>query len=154
MKISSWNIAGLRAWVQKKDGLRYLKEEQPDILCLQELKCQDEDLPAECHETGYHSYWHGRKQQSGVALLSKIEPISVKYGFDSKFDEECRCLTAEFEEFYVVNAYVPNSGRQLVTLDKRLEWNQEFHEYLSDLDKKKPVILAGDLNVSHQEIGR
>jgi AP endonuclease-1 len=153
-KISSFNIAGLRAWV-KKDGLKYLQDEQPDILCLQELKCADEDLPAECRNpSGYHSYWHGMKQHSGVGLLTKSKPISVKYGFGSKFDAECRSITAEFEKFILVNAYVPNAGRGLKTLDKRLEWNVEFHKYLSDLDKKKPVILTGDLNVAHQEIGR
>ena len=153
-KIASWNVAGLRAWLGK-GCLDYIHNENPDIICLQETKCIDEQLPEEVkHIKGYHPYWLCKPGgHAGVAIYSKKMPINITYGLgDDEQDEQGRLLTAEFEKFYIVNAYVPNSGRGLVTLPKRLRWDEKFQKYLKDLDAKKPVILTGDLNVAHEEI--
>lgn len=154
-KIVSWNVDGLRAWL-KKDGLSVFKAEDPDIVCLQETKCSEAKLPNEAKNVeGYKSYFMAAKTEgySGVALYSKTEPISVTYGIgDETHDDEGRCIIAEYDKFYVVTAYVPNAGRKLVTLDKRMEWDPKFRKCLQDLDAKKPVIMCGDLNVSHKEI--
>lgn len=114
MKISSWNIAGVRAWT-KKNGCDYVRRENPDILCLQELKCSQKAMPDELKMSGYHTYWNCNSGDFGVAILSKIEPINVDYGFKSKFESEfeCRSITAEYEDFYLVCVYVPNSSRGL-----------------------------------------
>lgn len=153
LKISSWNVAGLRSWLNK-DGLKYLEHEKPDILCLQEIKCEKEKLPDEARIPGYHPYWLCNKGgYAGVAIYSKIMPINVEYGIgDKEQDENGRIITAEYEKFFLVCVYVPNSGRGLVTLDKRLRWNTLFKDFISNLNSKKPVIIAGDMNVSHQEI--
>ncbi|KAG7168515.1 DNA-(apurinic or apyrimidinic site) endonuclease-like [Homarus americanus] len=155
LKVVSWNVDGVRAWL-KKSGLSVFEDEDPDVVCLQETKCSEGKLPEELKNIkGYKSYFmHAKKDgYSGVALYSKIEPLSVTYGInDEEHDEEGRCITAEFEKYFVVTAYVPNAGKKLVTLDKRLDWDPKFREYLQDLDAKKTVILCGDLNVSHKEI--
>ncbi|XP_034238795.1 DNA-(apurinic or apyrimidinic site) lyase-like isoform X2 [Thrips palmi] len=154
LKISSWNVAGLRAWI-KKNGLEYIKHEKPDILCLQETKCSEQKLPPEAKFEGYETYWlSGEKEgQAGVAVLSKTKPLEVKYGIDKpEFDADGRVITAEYEKFYLVNTYVPNAGNGLKTLPRRLEWDPAFRAYLKKLDEKKPVILCGDLNVAHSEI--
>ncbi|XP_071552934.1 DNA repair nuclease APEX1-like [Panulirus ornatus] len=155
LKMLSWNVDGLRAWL-KKDGLSVFESEDPDIVCLQETKCSESKLPKEAKDVkGYKSYFMSAKTDgySGVALYSKTEPLSVTYGFDdTKHDEEGRCITAEYEKFYLVTTYVPNAGRKLVTLDKRMDWDPKFRKYLQDLDAKKPVIMCGDLNVAHSEI--
>lgn len=102
---------------------------------------------------GYHSYWNVGKGAGGVALLSKVKPIAVTMDIpDSDFNDEKRLITAEFQKFYLISVYVVNSGRGLKTLDKRLEWNETFDNYVKMLDKKKPVVIAGDMNVSHEEI--
>ncbi|XP_046392016.1 DNA-(apurinic or apyrimidinic site) endonuclease [Ischnura elegans] len=154
LKISSWNVAGLRA-VVKKNGLDYINYEKPDIFCLQEIKCPEKKLPSETKVEGYHAYWSSgeRDGYGGTGLYSKEKPLDVKYGIGKpEFDEHGRVITAEYEKFYLVNVYVPNSGRGLVNLEKRKEWDIAFREYLKDLDEKKPVILTGDLNVAHQPI--
>ncbi|XP_023340356.1 uncharacterized protein LOC111710485 [Eurytemora carolleeae] len=155
LKISSWNVDGLRACA-KKGGAEFIKYESPDILCLQETKVDESKLPAEFKLKEYpHSYWLAAKKDgySGVALLSKEKPLNVEFGLaDEDHDSEGRLITAEFENFFLVTAYVPNSGRKLVTLDKRLDWNTKFLNHLENLDSKKPVILCGDLNVAHLEI--
>ncbi|XP_045607871.2 DNA repair nuclease APEX1 [Procambarus clarkii] len=155
LKVVSWNVDGIRAWL-KKDGMSVFELEKPDIVCLQETKCAEAKLPDEVKNIkGYKSYFMSSKTEgySGVALFSKIEPLKVTYGFSDKtHDDEGRCITAEYDKFYLVTTYVPNAGRKLVTLDKRLDWNTKFHKYLQDLDAKKPVIMCGDLNVSHKEI--
>lgn len=153
LKISSWNVAGLRSWLTK-DGLKYITHEKPDILCLQEIKCEAEKLPDESRIPGYHPYWLCHKGgYAGVAIYSKIMPIHIEYGIgDSEQDEDGRIITAEYEKFYLICTYVPNSGKALATLPKRLRWNTLFKEYVSKLNAKKPVIIAGDMNVSHQEI--
>lgn len=118
----------------------------------QELKCGSEkEVPAEAHLEGYKAYWNIGKSVGGVAILSKIEPISVTYNLPD-FEDEKRMITAEYEKFFLVATYVVNSGRGLKTLEKRLKWNEAFDEHVKNLDKTKPVIIAGDLNVSHQEI--
>lgn len=156
-KISNWNVDGIRAWINK-GGLDYIQHEKPDVFCLQETKCAEDKLPAEAKEVdGYKAYWICSEKDgyAGVGLYSKIEPISVQYGLDDEdHDNEGRMITAEFDKFYVVSVYVPNSGRGLVTLPKRLKWNESFRQFVAELDKKKPVIVCGDMNVSHLEIGK
>lgn len=111
------------------------------------------EVPEEFKLPGYHAYWNMGKGAGGVGLLSKVEPIDVTYDLPgTDFADEKRVITAEFEKFFVVSVYVVNAGRGLKTLDKRLEFNDVFDAYIQDLDKKKPVIIAGDMNVSHQEI--
>ncbi|XP_017782750.1 PREDICTED: DNA-(apurinic or apyrimidinic site) lyase isoform X2 [Nicrophorus vespilloides] len=153
--VSSWNVDGLRAWL-KKSGLTYIQAENADVLCLQETKCSQEKLPEEITTVdGYKKYWASSKKDgyAGVALFSKVMPIDVKYGIGNEdHDEEGRCITAEFKKFFVISVYVPNAGRKLVTLSKRLEWNDLFMKFVQDLDKIKPVIICGDMNVAHSEI--
>ncbi|XP_052866734.1 recombination repair protein 1 [Anopheles cruzii] len=153
-KISSWNLAGLRSWVGK-GGLQFIEHEQPDILCLQETKCTEDQLPDEArHIPGYHPYWLCKPGgYAGVAIYSRKMPIYVTYGLgDDEQDQDGRLLTAEYEKFYLVCVYVPNAGNKLVTLPKRMRWDEKFHQYLQELDRKKPVILCGDMNVAHEEI--
>lgn len=133
----------------------YIHYEKPDILCLQETKCSEEKLPAEVNIEEYHIYWQNSKKEgyAGVGLYSRTEPLSVTYGIGiDEHDSEGRVITAEYDDFYVISVYVPNAGRGLVTLDKRLDWNDHFQKYIADLDKKKPVIICGDMNVAHSEI--
>lgn len=154
LKISSWNVGGLKAWL-KKSGVDYIKYENPDIFCLQETKCSEDKVPPEVKVDGYHTYWlSGEKDgYAGIGLYSKKEPIKVTYGIGNKeFDAEGRVITAEYENFYLVAAYVPNAGRGLVTLPKRMKWDPQLRNYVKELDSKKPVILSGDMNVSHQPI--
>ncbi|XP_071801512.1 DNA repair nuclease APEX1-like [Asterias amurensis] len=155
LKIASWNVAGLRAWI-KKDGISYIAKEDPDIFFVMETKCADDAIPEVTKVEGYHTYWHGatvKKGYSGTGMFTKKEPISVKYGIGiEEHDGEGRVITAEFEDFYFVGCYVPNSSRGLVRLPYRKEWDVAFREYLVNLDKKKPLIFCGDLNVAHQEI--
>ncbi|KAH8412413.1 hypothetical protein KR009_001834 [Drosophila setifemur] len=154
LKISSWNVAGLRAWL-KKDGLKLVDLEEPDIFCLQETKCSNEQLPEEVTRLpGYHPYWLCMPGgYAGVAVYSKIMPINVEYGIGSrKFDDAGRMITAEFEKFYLINVYVPNSGRKLVNLEARLEWEKLFQLHVQRLDALKPVVICGDMNVSHMPI--
>lgn len=133
-----------------------MNRENPDVLCLQETKCEKDKLPDEIKSVeGYESYWVSSNKEgyAGVGLLSKIKPINVKYGINNdEHDSEGRCITAEYEKFFVVCVYVPNAGRKLITLDKRLDWNELFKKYIQELDKKKPVIICGDMNVAHEEI--
>ncbi|KAK7866023.1 hypothetical protein R5R35_008538 [Gryllus longicercus] len=153
-KISSWNVGGLKAWL-KKDGLQFLKYENPDIFCLQETRCSESKLPPETKVDGYHAYWlMGDKEgYAGVGLYTKVKPLEVKYGLGIKeHDSEGRLITAEYDKFYLVVAYVPNAGRGLVTLPKRMKWDPELRKYLKQLGAKKPIILCGDMNVSHQSI--
>lgn len=152
MKLISWNVNGLRACLQK-GFLEYFQQEDADVFCLQETKLQagqhDLDLP------GYHQYWNyaEKKGYSGTALFTKKEPIKVTYGIGvPEHDMEGRVITAEFEEYYVIVVYVPNSQRELTRLDYRMKWEEAFLNYVKGLDATKPVIYCGDLNVAHQEI--
>ncbi|CAD7012758.1 unnamed protein product [Ceratitis capitata] len=154
LKISSWNVAGLRSWL-KKDGLRFLKYELPDIFCLQEIKCTTDQMPDEVARIpGYHPYWLCMPGgYAGVAIYSKIMPINVEYGIgNEEFDAVGRMITAEYEKFFLINVYVPNSGRKLVNLEARMRWEKLFQEYAKRLDAKKPLVICGDMNVSHQAI--
>ena len=152
MKLISWNVNGIRACLQK-GFMEFFNEADADIFCLQETKLQagqhDLDLP------GYHQYWNyaEKKGYSGTALFTKREPLNVTYGIGvEEHDHEGRVITAEFEEYYVVTVYVPNSQRELARLDYRMQWEEAFLNYVMGLDAKKPVIYCGDLNVAHQEI--
>ena len=152
MKLISWNVNGLRACLTK-GFMDVCKEADADIFCLQETKLQegqhDLDLP------GYYQYWNyaEKKGYSGVALFTRKEPISVTYGIGvEEHDKEGRVITAEFEDYYVVTVYVPNSQRELARLAYRCEWEKAFLAYILSLEAKKPVIYCGDLNVAHQEI--
>lgn len=157
LKISSWNINGLRAWIKKKDPptLDYIKKEDPDIFCVQETKCSEADFPKGFKLKDYHRYWANSeiKGYSGVGLFSKIEPIKVTYGIGvAEHDKQGRVITAEYEKFFLVTSYTPNSGEGLTRLDYRQTWDKDFREYLKKLDETKPVVLCGDLNVAHKEI--
>ena len=152
MKIISWNVAGLRACLNK--GLdRFFSEEKADIYCFQETKVLEEQNPF--HPLGYSEYLFPaeRKGYSGVMIYSKLEPISIKYGIDdSEYDSEGRTITLEFENFYLVNCYVPNAKRDLERMDSRMRFEDLIRKYLLDLSSKKNVIYCGDLNVAHEEI--
>ncbi|WP_299088437.1 exodeoxyribonuclease III [uncultured Metabacillus sp.] len=152
MKLVSWNVNGIRACV-KKGFLNYFKEMDADIFCIQESKLQEGQIELELE--GYHQYWNYalRKGYSGTAVFTKHKPISVSYGLgDSDPEPEGRIITLEFDQYYLITVYTPNSKRDLSRLDYRLEWEDQILDYLLDLDKIKPVILCGDLNVAHQEI--
>ncbi|WJH32965.1 exodeoxyribonuclease III [Paenibacillus sp. CC-CFT747] len=152
MKLVSWNVNGLRACVNK--GFHdYFHETQADLFCVQETKLQEGQIAMECGE-GYKEYWNyaEKKGYSGTAVFTKREPLSVRYGMEEDREPEGRILTLEFETFQLVNVYTPNAKRDLSRLDYRLDWEDRFRRYLLELDKKKPVIVCGDLNVAHQEI--
>ncbi|CAH0721478.1 unnamed protein product, partial [Brenthis ino] len=154
-KISSWNVDGIRAWMGK-EGLEYLKYEKPDILCLQEVKCSLDKLPEEIKNIpGYHAYWLCSEKDgyAGVGIYTTKLAMNVQYGLQNEeLDSDGRIITAEYEHFYLICTYVPNAGRKLVTLPKRLKWNEEFRNHVKSLDKNKPVIICGDMNVAHNEI--
>ena len=152
MKIISWNVAGLRACLNKGFD-RFFEEEKADIFCLQETKVLEEQNPF--HPYGYHEYLFPaeKKGYSGVMIYSKVEPISVKYGIgDTEYDSEGRTITLEFDDFYLVNCYVPNSKRELLRLDSRMRFEDLMRDYLKSLKEKKNVVYCGDLNVAHEEI--
>lgn len=152
MKIISWNVNGIRACVQK-GFLDFFNEIDADIFCIQESKMQEGQLELELE--GYHQYWNyaQKKGYSGTAIFSKVEPMNVNYGLGiSEHDTEGRVITLEFEDFYMVTVYTPNSQVELARLDYRMKWEDAFKEYLSGLDSKKPVIVCGDMNVAHNEI--
>jgi exodeoxyribonuclease-3 len=152
MKLVSWNVNGLRACVNK-GFMDYFREVDADLFCLQETKLQEGQICLDIDETHY-SYWNYavKKGYSGTAVFSKIKPLSVRYGIEEDSEAEGRILTLEFETFYLVNVYTPNAKRDLTRLPYRLEWEDRFRSYLQQLDKLKPVIVCGDLNVAHQEI--
>lgn len=152
MKLVSWNVNGIRACV-KKGFMDYFKEVDADIFCIQESKLQEGQI--ELILEGYHQYWNYaiKKGYSGTAVFTKKEPLSVRYGLgDDETEPEGRILTLEYEGFYLVNVYTPNSQRDLAQLPYRLEWEERIREYLLGLDQIKPVIMCGDLNVAHFEI--
>jgi exodeoxyribonuclease-3 len=152
MKLVSWNVNGIRACV-RKGFLDYFKEIDADIFCIQESKLQEGQISLELE--GYHQYWNYalKKGYSGTAIFTKHKPISVSYGVGQAVDEpEGRIITLEFEKFYLINVYTPNSKRDLARLDYRLQWEDKIRHYLIELEQIKPVILCGDLNVAHQEI--
>ena len=156
MKIISWNVNGIRA-IMKKDFAGSVKTLEPDMLCLQETKANREQVNIALQLVdGYHVYANASKEKkgySGTAILSKTTPINVNYDMGlQQHDMEGRVIAAEYDDYYLVNVYVPNSGQELVRLDYRQQWDQDFLNFLKDLEKHKPVILCGDLNVAHQPI--
>lgn len=152
MRIISWNVNGLRA-VLNKGFLDFFYKQDADIFCIQETKMQKEQ--ADFNFPGYYEYWNSaeKKGYSGTLILTKTKPISVNYGIGiEEHDKEGRVITLEFEKFYMVNCYTPNSKRELERLEYRQIWEDDFRDFLKKLDKIKPVILCGDLNVAHKEI--
>lgn len=152
MKLISWNVNGLRAAL-KKGFEDFFYKIDADIFCVQETKMQEGQ--AEINFKGYNQYWNSaiKKGYSGTAIFCKEKPINVYYGISiEEHDREGRVITLEFDKFYLVNCYTPNSKRELERLEYRMIWEDEFKSYLINLDKKKPVILCGDLNVAHEEI--
>lgn len=152
VKIISWNVNGIRACV-KKGFLDFFNHSDADIFCIQESKLQagqiELDLP------GYHQYWNyaQRKGYSGTAVFTKTEPLHVSYGFvEGEVEEEGRLITCEFDSFYLVTMYTPNSKRDLSRIVDRLRWEDKVRDYISKLDEHKPVVLCGDLNVAHEPI--
>lgn len=152
MKLVSWNVNGLRACVTK-GFIDYFQEVNADIFCVQETKLQEGQIQLEIGDE-YEQYWNYaiKKGYSGTAIFTRIKPLSVYYGIEENQEPEGRVITLEFERFYLVNVYTPNSKRDLSRLDYRIEWEDRFRNYLLQLDAKKPVILCGDLNVAHQDI--
>lgn len=152
MKLISWNVNGLRACM-KKGFEEYFKETDADIFCVQETKLQEGQIDF-CPE-GYECYWNyaERKGYSGTAVFTKKKPLEVVYGIGiDEHDHEGRVITLEYEDFYFVTVYTPNSQSELARLSYRMQWEDAFRDYLKELDAHKPVILCGDLNVAHQEI--
>lgn len=152
MKLISWNVNGIRACVTK-GFLDYFNEVDADIFCLQETKLQEGQIDLDLK--GYHQYWNyaEKKGYSGTAIFSKIEPLSVSYGLNiEEHDKEGRVITLEFEDFYFITVYTPNSQSELKRLEYRMKWEDDFRNYLLELNTKKPVVICGDLNVAHKEI--
>lgn len=152
MKLFSWNVNGLRACMNKGFA-DFLNSVNPDIICLQETKMQREQ--ADFTFAGYKEYWNSaeKKGYSGTAIFTKYEPMQVTYGLGiEEHDKEGRVITAEFNDFYLVTVYTPNSQRELARLDYRMQWEDVFKRYLQELDLIKPVIVCGDLNVAAEEI--
>ena len=152
MKFISWNVNGIRACMTK-GFIDFFKEVDADIFCLQETKLQAGQIEMDLE--GYHQYWNyaEKKGYSGTAIFTKKEPISVTYGLGiEEHDKEGRVITLEFDDFYFITVYTPNSQTELARLSYRMTWEDDFKKYLKKLEEKKPVIFCGDLNVAHKEI--
>jgi exodeoxyribonuclease-3 len=154
MKLISWNVNGIRA-VLKKGFADWFAEEQPDVLCLQETKAKPEQVELPLEFAGYHQYWNSavKPGYSGTLILTKEKPMSVVNGIGiSEHDSEGRVITAEYPDYFLVTVYTPNAQHGLARLDYRLSWDEDFLSYINDLERVKPVVFCGDLNVAHQEI--
>ena len=152
MKLVSWNVNGLRACLNK-GFVDFFNAADADIVCIQETKMQPGQ--AEVNFAGYEQFWNSaeKKGYSGTAVFSRTQPLAVSYGMGlPEHDQEGRIITLEYDEFQLVNVYTPNSQRGLSRLDYRLQWEDDFRTYVGHLDRRKPVIVCGDLNVAHQEI--
>ncbi len=152
MKLISWNVNGIRACVGK-NFMEFFNEVDADIFCLQETKLQENQIDLQLE--GYYQYWNYAKKKgySGTSIFTKKEPLNVIYGMGiEEHDQEGRLITLEFEDFYMVTVYTPNSQSELKRLNYRMKWEDDFKKYLKELDKKKPVVVCGDLNVAHKEI--
>ena len=154
IRLSSWNVNGIRAILKKGDFHKYLEEYKPDILCIQETKAHPEQVELEL--PGYQQFWNAaeKKGYSGTAIFTKFEPLHCSYDIGiSEHDQEGRVITLEYSSFYLVTVYTPNSGDGLKRLEYRSSsWDIEFFNYLKKLEKNKPVVFCGDLNVAHREI--
>lgn len=151
-KLISWNVNGLRACV-KKGFLDYFKDVDADIFCIQESKLQEGQI--DLNLEGYYDYWNyaEKKGYSGTAIFTKEKPLNVTLGLGiEEHDKEGRVITLEFEDFYMITVYTPNSQDKLARIDYRMSWEDAFLNYLKELEKNKPVIVCGDLNVAHKEI--
>ena len=152
MKLISWNVNGIRACAGK-GFLGFFEEVGADIFCIQESKLQAGQISLELE--GYHQFWNyaEKKGYSGTAIFTKAEPINVHYGIDiEEHDKEGRVITLEYNDFFIVTIYTPNSQAELARLGYRMQWEDDFRSYIKNLDRNKPVIICGDLNVAHQEI--
>ena len=152
MRLISWNVNGLRACMQK-GFMDFFNEIDADCFCLQETKLQPDQISLDLE--GYRQYWNSaeKKGYSGTAVFAKAEPLSVRFGVGvEELDTEGRLITLEYPNFYLVTCYTPNAQRGLARIDHRLKWDEAFRNYLLELDKRKPVIACGDLNVAHKEI--
>lgn len=152
MKLISWNVNGLRACMNK-GFMDFFTQENADIFCIQESKMSPDQ--ADFKFEGYKQYWNSaeKKGYSGVAVFSKAEPLNVEYDMGIEHhDKEGRIIRAEYKDFFLVNVYTPNSKRELERLEYRMQWEDDFRKFLKNLEKKKPIILCGDLNVAHKEI--
>ena len=153
-KLISWNVNGLRSCMGK-GFMDFFDSVDADIFCLQEIKLSEGQI--EWNKENYYSYWNyaEKKGYSGTAVFSKEKPLSVKYGIGiDEHDHEGRVITLEFENFYMVTVYTPNSQRELTRLEYRMKWEDDFRNFLNDLRKNKPVVVTGDMNVAHKEIDR
>lgn len=151
-KLISWNVNGLRSCMEK-GFMDFFDSVDADIFCLQEIKLSEGQI--EWNKENYYSYWNyaEKKGYSGTAVFSKEKPLSVKYGIGiDEHDHEGRVITLEFENFYMVTVYTPNSQRELTRLEYRMKWEDDFRNFLNDLRKTKPVVVTGDMNVAHKEI--
>lgn len=156
MRLISWNVNGVRA-VMKKDFMGSFEEMYPDVLCLQETKAQDDQVmeTLDVVDGGYYIYCNSaeKKGYSGTAILSRKEPLTVEYDMGiSEHDNEGRIIAAEYEDWFLVTVYTPNSGSELARLGYRQQWDADFLQYLKALEKRKPVVVCGDLNVAHKDI--
>jgi len=154
MKLISWNVNGIRAALQKGFD-DFVREHEPDVLLLQEVKATPDQVDGAFENDGWRVHWNAaeKKGYSGVAILSRTPPLSERAGMGmEEHDGEGRVLTVEFEDFYVVNVYTPNAQNELKRLPYRLKWNEAFLDFVKGLEREKPVIFAGDLNVAHREI--
>ena len=152
MKFVSWNVNGLRACMEK-GFMESFNEMDADFFCLQETKLQPDQINLEL--PGYHQYWNSaeKKDYSGTAIFTKHEPLAVNFGMDvERHDHEGRVITLEYPDFYLVDVYTPNARRDLCRLEYRMDWEDCFRDYLCSLDRHKPVIVCGDMNVAHEEI--
>ena len=155
IKLASWNVNGIRSVLNKGALQSYLDESNPDIICLQETKAQEDQVDFDFGELGYYEYWNSavRKGYSGTAIFTKIKPLSVTYGIGIEdHDQEGRVITLEFADYYLVTVYTPNAKRDLTRLEYRQVWEDDFLAYLNTLNAVKPIVFCGDLNVAHQEI--
>ncbi|MFQ5474989.1 MAG: exodeoxyribonuclease III [Candidatus Nanoarchaeia archaeon] len=153
MRIISWNVNGIRACV-KKGCLDFFKDEDADIICIQETKAHPDQVDKILEQYPHH-HWNSaeKKGYSGTAIFSKVKPLSVVLGMGKKeHDKEGRVITAEYKDFFLVNVYVPNAQHELARMDYRQKWDKDFLAYLKKLEKKKPVVFCGDMNVAHKEI--
>jgi exodeoxyribonuclease-3 len=152
-KLISWNVNGLRACVSKNEFYEFIEKENPDFVGLQETKLQEGQIEVDL--PGYHQYWNyaEKKGYSGTAIFVKEEPLSVSYGLGiEEHDHEGRVITLEYPDYYIITVYVPNAKEDLSRLEYRMKWEDDFLSYVKELEKKKPVIYCGDLNVAHKEI--
>ena len=152
MKLITWNVNGLRACLNK-GFLEFFHNVDADVVCLQETKLQPHQIELEL--PGYEIFWNSaeKKGYSGTAVFTRVKPLSVTYGLGiPEHDTEGRVITVEFEDFYLVCCYTPNAKEGLARIDYRMQWEDDFRAYLMELDKRKPVVLCGDLNVAHEEI--